>query len=799
MQAQPDPSPKQSGVFSISGAVWDTREGTALELATVSVRNTKAEAIQSVWTDKEGKFTAFLPKAGKYVLKISFLGSEIFTSDTLDIQAQKDLGRILVRTSTNSLNEVVVKARKALIENKGDKLIYNAAADISNKSGSATDVLRKAPMITVGANGEVKMRGSSNIKVLLNGLPSGIFARSLTDALKAIPASTIESVEVITSPSAKYEAEGAAGVINIVTRKNVKGTNGTINASAGNLEQSLDGNVSRTKGRFDYGLNVYLSQERERSVNNLERTTLNEGKKQGLLTQRSDGLEKNSGSFIEFVTGFRPDSLQKISLSASVWRGRWPNKSSLYNRYLTDKEVIEYNQTSNQRAAFHYAELGLDYSRKFKRTGQELQVIFRMDRSEDNSSYVTDQFRISGDHYFRERSPNKSKSRDYSLQVDYAHPLGNAGKNFLETGVRFSKTNSSSDFTVFNNIRNPGSEDLTEDPSRANNMAYFQNVYAGYLSLQFETRNSWRFRPGLRYENTRLGGTFKSNTPSFENAFGNWVPNVLISKKINEHHEIKLNYTERIRRPWIWDLNPYVNASDPRNLTFGNPQLRPEITRMLEATHSFSAESGLLLNSSVFYSSNSNAMESLTTVDSIGISRTTTKNIASNRRLGANLNAYCQLSEAWNLSVNTEMFHVWFRSSALNVANNGTFYSIGINSSYNLPKDYSIQVSGDYGNGFITLQGRTSANYSYRFTARKEFWNKKASVTLNINNPFQRAFVQTTTALAPSFDSKNTIRHYNRSFAVSLSWIFGGVKSYEDKDDKRFSDQQSEGKNRQKR
>ncbi|NJK98660.1 MAG: TonB-dependent receptor plug domain-containing protein, partial [Bacteroidales bacterium] len=219
------------------------------------------------------------------------------------------------------LNEVVVVGAKALVQNKGDKLVYNAKADIGNKSGSATDVLRNTPMVTVDAGGEIKLRGNGNIKVLINGLPSNIMAKNLKEALKTIPAGTIESIEVITTPSAKYEAEGAAGIINIITKKKIKGTNGSVDLSGGNLEQSGNLELNMAKEKFDYSLSLNTSRENERSISELKRTSFLNGTETGNLLQNAKATQRFTGSGLDFSANYLPDSTQKIGTSISYWKG----------------------------------------------------------------------------------------------------------------------------------------------------------------------------------------------------------------------------------------------------------------------------------------------------------------------------------------------------------------------------------------------------------------------------------------------------------------------------------------------
>ena len=241
-----------TAVIEIKGTVLDSANRKPIEIAIVSIW-VDGKVIASAVTDQAGKFQLVTTEPAPKEILVSFIGYENYKSP---LEGRSQTLEIQLRSKDLSLTEVVISGKKTLLQTSGDKMIYNASADISNKAGSASDVLRKVPLLTVGIDGEVKMRGNSNLKVLLNGMSSGIMAKNLKEALTMIPASSITSIEVITSPSAKYEAEGAAGVINIITKKNILGTSGNLNISGGNLEQSINASMNIARDKFDYSFNL---------------------------------------------------------------------------------------------------------------------------------------------------------------------------------------------------------------------------------------------------------------------------------------------------------------------------------------------------------------------------------------------------------------------------------------------------------------------------------------------------------------------------------------------------------------
>jgi outer membrane receptor protein involved in Fe transport len=757
---------------AIKGTVIDSTTHNPIEFANAVLFNDNKDVIAGSMTSMNGTFEFKNVEHGKYILCISIIGYKKYISKEFYLKRNEtiDLGNVFLQDESSMLGEVVIKSKAKLIQNNGDKVIYNAKADLGNKAGSATDVLRNTPMVTVDAKGEIKLRGNANITILLNGLPSSIMAKNIKEALKSIPAATIESIEVITTPSAKYEAEGSAGIINIVTKKKSNGTNGSIDLTAGNLEQSMNAEISLDKEKFNYDLSFGLMQEKESIASELNRTSLVNGIETGKLIQNTHAKQRYKGTNIEFSTEYQADSTQKMGASISYWNDKMPMNSSFYNSYENMLSELEYNQTSEQKMNFNLIDISLNYQKKFKQKGQELQLVGQYGSNVEKSSYQTNQVKLTGQPYFAENGSNTSKNNDLSFQTDYSHPIAKTGKSILETGMRYGRSSSASEYSVLKGIHN-------DDASPSDDMNYSQNIYASYLSLKFETNNKWIIRPGLRYEATQLHGNLNRNATSFNASFDNWVPSFLISKKMGENHDVKLNYTERIRRPEIWDLNPYVNASDPQNIVYGNPHLRPETTRMVEFGYMYGNVSGFSINNSLFFNSNKNGIDYLSIVDSAGVSKTTSYNIAAIQRIGVNTNIYMPINENWNLSSDIEIYQVWFDSNALKVNNDAFFYSLGINSSYSLPSDFTVQVSADYNNGMASLQGKSSSYYSYRFSIGKELFKRNAILTLNVNNPFRNSQMQSRYLQAPTFFSKSVERYYDRSFTVSFCWRFGGFQS----------------------
>lgn len=767
--------------FIIQGIIIDSLSHESLELVTVALLKENGEVIKSTSTDSTGHFSFSHNNEGIVLIRCLYVGYKDSVYRRLLIHENRDIdvGEILLPQSLSILSEITVTGTKILIEDKGDRLVYNASSDIGSKSGSATDLLKKVPMISVNAEGEVQMRGNSNIKVLLNGRPSTILAKNLKQALKTIPASSIQSIEVITSPSSKYEAEGASGVINIITKQTQDETEVILDMSGGNLTQSGSGMLNVAHRKFNFNLSTSMNRYRMRTLSEIRRTSLVDGEEKGILIQREELVENDRGGQADATIEYIPDSTQEFSATIMYWRGKWPSDTRFYNKYESNGQITEYNQYSKQRGVFNLFDGELGYQKRFNQKGRELLVLGQYSHGRDNTSYITRQYTMSNANYFTEQSPNIGSETEWSGQTDYAHPLGKKKNYIIESGLRYSNNTSSNNYTVFNNHNNAGGE-LIGDSTLANKMDYHQNIFAAYASIKLETLSKWSLRIGTRYEGTRAGGKFENDAPGFRSSFHNFLPSIYIGKKVNDQQDIKFSYTTRIQRPWIWDLNPYVNASDPRNITSGNPQLIPETVRMIEAGHSYT-RNALTLSSIIFFSNSSNAIELLASVDSLGVSRSTPRNIAFNKMMGASINGFLMLHDNCSLNAGVEVYYVSCGSKTLSTKNKGTMYSLQVNSTYELRHGFSIQINGSYDNDRVTLQGKTSGNYVYQFSARKELMDKKLVFSFTTTNPFQQSFRRYIYTHAPTFDSITYSKYYNRSFSVALSYNLGMEQSGEDK------------------
>jgi outer membrane receptor protein involved in Fe transport len=608
----------------ISGTVVDAITGQPVEFATVALNDPQTnKPVDGTVCDDKGKFVINKVGFGNYKLVISFIGYETYSQDVAftDRKNSIELGTIKLGASVTELNEVVVQGQRQLVEEKVDRTVYNAENDKTTAGGDAADVLRRVPMLSVDLDGNVSMRGNSNIRVLINNKPSTIAASSVADALKQIPADQIKSVEVITSPSAKYDAEGSAGIINIITKKStMQGATLGIDAGVGlrGSNLGLNGNLRFKKMGFSLGgwgragynvIGAFSSDQLTTDLNDLadpndDVTSLNI---QSADTRRNDLMGR-------YNLGWDFDINKYNSITASVRYGV-RNASNYQDGLSTQRFENNALVSSSLRDArtkdnSGNVDVNLDYTRLFEKAGKEFSILTqysRNDRTNDFQNLILNE--STEDIISRIKNENASLNEEITLQADYQTPIGS--NQIVETGGKQIIRKVTSDFQYFTALGNDPYAP-SSNVSLANIFNYNQDVTAGYLSYTLNSKSGYSFKAGSRYEYTKINANFQNATEINTNipSYGAIVPSVNVSKKLKGGKTIKLAYNRRLQRPSIQYLNPNIQASNPLNVTIGNPNLAPEFTDNFELTYSTFVK-GTSLNFSSFVRKTSSAIQAV--------------------------------------------------------------------------------------------------------------------------------------------------------------------------------------------
>lgn len=786
-------TPKGNG--KITGVLVDSTSKKPVEFAALSLVDTKTNnPIDGTTTDEKGEFTLTKVASGNFKILISFIGykTKTISNVKIDRRTELNLGTVVLVPDVVQLNEVEVVGMAQMVEEKVDRLVYNAEKDITSRGGDASDVMKKVPMLTVDLDGNVSLRGSSNVRVLINNKPSTIIATSVADALKQIPADMIKSVEVITSPSARYDAEGSAGIINIITKKStIQGGTLNLDTGIGNRGSNLGlrGNYRIGKMGFSLGGFGRFNYNMPGKYENLQVGKLSD------FTVRQMSDSKNKMAFGSYNFGWDWEIDSKTSLSAGVRYGMRNNK--------VDQELYTYNTVNDTtRTSFRDVnskdlsgtwDVNVDYMKTLAKPGQELSISTQYSRNNRTNDFDADIFSLNNTQLReligQQGNNNSSHNQESTVQVDYQTPIKE--NQMLELGGKGIFRQVVSNFDYYNTV---------DTPQPASNLNYDQNVAAGYLSYTFTTKSRFTVKAGTRYEYTSIDAQQGEAGDLRLPAYGNLVPSINLSQTFGKGQTVKLAYNRRLQRPGIQFLNPNRNAANPQNITEGNPNLKPELTDQVELGTSFFKNS-MYINVSTFARFTNSSIESIRTTDENGVITTTYGNIGSKKNYGANIFGNVTFFKRWQLGGGFDFYYADLSNNspdlALQNSNSGFVLSGRFRTSLNIKNGWGLQAGGFMRGRDVQLQGTQAGFRMYDFGIRKEFANKRGSIGFGMENFLAPSFKMKTSLESRTFTQNNTNYLYNRGFRVNFSYRFGKMTFVEQKPRRRKSvnndDQKSDG------
>ncbi len=783
----------------INGKVLDASTRKPIEYATVTLTDQKSKAVNGAVTDSRGAFEVTNIAPGVYVLSIDFIGYILYKTDTLSIPESRktlSLNTIQLNSSKETLASVTVTSKAPIIENKIDKIVYNAANDVTSQGGVALDVLKKVPQVTVDIDGNVELQGNSSIRFLINGKPSSVFGNNLADALASIPASQIKSIEAITSPGAKYDAQGTGGIINIILKDSrVQGYNGSVNMGMGTRLEN--GSVNLNIRHNNFAVNAFVNgngQLRSHTPSSQDRTskdTLN--KRTTHLLQ--DGYSDFSRGGYQTGTGFDWAISKKQNLSGSFSYNHFSNQGigvtnqdqvTMDNSGTPVASVSSIRNATNQSGTHSY-DWSLNYKKKYKKEGRELEFQYNASYGVPNSNYLQSQtYRGSATPYAGSSSNNPGTDKETELSMDYVHPVSEDW--MIETGVKtvFQNINSTADVLTFRSFSNQ----YVKDPAQSYHLDYARKVYAAYVSTNFSIGKMVSIKTGLRLEHTDTRIDFPNTSiPSYNS----WVPSIIFSHNYENGSSIKLAYSHRIERPDYREINPFVNLADPYNINTGNPLLKPELGNNVELGFNKPFEGGGSIYISLVSRFNSNDIKPYTAFfpsyqvgDSVyhNVSVSNRQNIGLENRTGISISGSIPLTKKLNIRTNMFMSnrHV-VNQLATNSVTNGFDARFNLNATYQLPNNLVVEGFGNYNTAVNNIQGKVPQFFAYTFALRKFFMNKKASFGFTATNPFSPYIQQVTTVTTANYTSYLLRQVPYRSFGISLSYKFGKLEFKKPKDD----------------
>ena len=789
----------------ITGKVIDSASDRPLDYATISLYMSGSKApLTGTTTNASGLFSVKGISAGNYKVVIEFIGYVPYTIKNVTLDKRNsavDLKTIRLQKNSALLRTVTIATDGNIIENKIDKIVFNPEDDLTSQGGVATDILKKVPQVSVDVEGTVELAGSSSIRFLIDGKPSTAFGNNIADVLQSIPASQVKSIEVVTNPGAKYDAEGLGGIINIILKKNnSQGVNGNLSLTAGTRQQNGSFNFNARKNNF--GINAFVSGGvRLNATTPLTYTRVSKdsaNKSTDILQQ--DGNSRFNRHGIETGIGFDWTYKKKNNFSGSfIYNSLGRNNNGIINQSQLTTDDITGNiiekiaalNNTNSSFRFHDIDAGLNYKRNFNNPNRELEVAVNTSFGNDYTKASNTQFILPTDSIVNATDgKNPGRENEVEIKIDYTEPVS---KNIsLGTGgkITFDDISSASDILGFH----PTENKYFYDSSLSNNFNYHQKVYALYAELSFPVGKLFDAKIGGRYERTNINSTFStavrqmspmmfSNTPGSYNTF---VPSFFVLKKLNDNETIKFNYSKRIRRPDYRDLNPFINTSDPKNISNGNLFLNPEFGSNYELSYDkdFGKKGSFLI--SAFYRVNKNDIQNYivyypelmigdSTYTNVAVS--TPENIGAEKNIG--LSFFVDITIANKVSVRTNMFG--FYRHTINVIdagyNSNSFdYHLNLNAAYQFSKSFAGEFFGNFNSANHDVQGRIPSFILYSIALRKQIWNKQGSVALTTVNPFNKYINRSTSIFGPGFSVNELQRIPYRSIGINFTWKFGNLE-----------------------
>ncbi len=778
---------RANGYGKITGTVLDAATKEGVPYVTVALLDPETmKPLDGTVGNEKGEFSIKNIPAGTYTVSVSFLGYEKIEKTGVNITDKGntvDFGILSLSSETKQLDEVVVQSQRALIVEKVDRTIYNAENDQTTKGGDATDVLRRVPMLSVDLDGNVSLRGSQNIRVLIDNRPSTIAATSVADALKQIPADQIKSVEVITSPSAKYDAEGTGGIINIITKKNnLQGGSLGIDAGAGLRGSNLGLNGTLRRGRL--GL----------SLGGFGRTGYNiKGKFENEQTVQADGSQitslqkadtRSDMLFGRFNFGVDYDINKYNWVSASVQYGTFNFANtqeglltqtwlgnSLLNQNTRDVEMTNLSGT---------VDLNLNYTRTFVKPSQELSVMGLYSRNNRTNDFVNDILN-EDTHAIMSRLKNENESfnQEITVQADYINPIGDGEKHLIEFGAKNIFRNVTSDFQYYE-AGPDGDFVAVNNRALGNVFDYDQNVTAGYVSYTLNFLENYSIKPGLRYEYTTITANFQDEEEVEIPSYGLFAPSLNLSRKLKGGNMVKAAYNRRVQRPSLQFLNPNLQASNPLNITQGNPELEPEYTNNYELSYSTFFKN-TSLNLSTFMRNTSGSIQPVRTTIGQDTVLTTYENIGQEDAYGLSIFANLNLNNKFTLNGGIDAYYAVLDNNVPNAdfsaSNEGLVFSGRLFGNYTFAENWGLQFFGFYRGKQIQLQGYQTGFYIYSLSLKRDFNNGKGSIGIGAENFLSSATKMRSEIKSPMINQSSINEMNNMNFKVNFSYRIGKLST----------------------
>lgn len=780
--------PKQiESQATIKGKVIDFDTKEPLEYATVVVKPVNGGSVSGGITDSHGNFNVDIPK-GTYDVSIEFISFKTISFNAQNITQNLDLGTVELQINAEALDEVEIIAEKSTVEIKLDKKIYNVGKDMTVKGGSAADVLDNVPSVTVDVEGNISLRGNDNVRILINGKPSGMIGLSGADALRQLPADAIQKVEVITSPSARYEAEGTSGILNIVLRRGkADGFNGSVTATAGTPETlGASVNLNYRINKFNFFTNTAYSYSESpgNAYNNL--TYFDDNQDPIGFRNETTDYERNRNRFntnvgIEYyITDFT-----SITGTFFYRDSNGDNISTNITNQFDSDEILTFTgiRVGNEIDLGRNIEYSFNFTHDFKTEGHKLTFDFQYSDDTDNEeAYITDETTYPDNvENSPERTATYDDSNDVLIQGDYVLPIGENTQ--FEAGFKTDLNDLTSDYIVED--YNPDSGEFENNPNFSNTLDFSQDIYAFYS--QFGTKfNKVSVLLGLRSETTDRTIFLVQTNEYDQKTWTELFPTANVGIEFNERESLTIGYNRRLRRPRSRYLNPFETRTSETFIRKGNIELEPTYTSAFDIGY-LKRWNGLTLNSSVYYQHSINNLEYAQMEEIREVNGENTLviirmpiNLSSQDRYGFEFNANYNPFKWWKLSGSFNFYRAITEGDydGINYDADNRSWFTRLNSTLTLPGKIDWQTRAFYMGPTESAQNKTKSMVSIDLAFSKDILKEKATISFNVRDLLNTRKRQSETTTETTF-SEGEFRYRPRQFLLNFTYRLNQKKKRE--------------------
>ena len=773
---------KSQSSYSVKGVLVDSlsNEGEPYATIRISLSETPTKPVRLAVTSDNGKFNEKLESPGRYIISFSSVGKNTVQRDfTLSEQVKAvDLGRILMSEATEMLKGVEVVAQKPLVKAEMDKVTYSMEDDPDAKTNSTLEMLRKVPLVTVDGEENIQVNGSSNFKVHVNGKPNSMMSNNPKEVLKSLPANSVKSIEVITDPGAKYDAEGIGGILNIITitGSSMQGYTVSLNAGVNNQGYNAGAYGTVQVGKFTVTGNYSYNHNDSpgyTSSNTREDFTSDTYK---YLSQQSSGENKGNFNFGSMEGSYEIDTLNLVTFSMQMYGGSYDGQGNSQTKMLNSLREHAYSYNTISRSKNQWSSIGanFDYQRSFKKKGEYLTFSYRYNGSPDNSEAYTEYedirdypYDLRNQHY-----DNDARTDEHTFQLDYTNPISDMYN--IDFGAKYIMRNNKSESQYFKEYDG----EYQVDENLTDNFKQTQNILAAYGDYKLKWKKMGA-KVGVRYEHTFMDVEYdKMPEKNFNAGFDDIVPSMMLSYQLGQTKTLRATYNMRISRPGIWYLNPFRNTSNPTSISYGNPDLETEKSHSLGlAFSSFSAKFNV--NANFGYSFVNNGIQNYSFMNN-GVMESTYGNIGHTQRTSLSLWMNWNPGSKTRLSINASGSYVDLKSDEafLRQSNSGFNGNLFLNAQQTLPWDLRFSLYGGGSTPYISLQGKGSSYSYYGFSLSRSFLKeKRLSVSINTSNLFHKYLTFKNETVTDTFRSWSESKQQQRSFGLNISWRFGELKA----------------------